>query len=348
MATLSDLVRSALRLRPDRKRSYLIEYRAQGRSQRFTIGPHGVWTPELARREAKSQLGRVARGDNPAEERQLDHQAITMKELCLNYLADLNAGLILGKYRRPKKQSTIGTDTGRIKRHIIPLLGQRRVKDVTRADVSKAMKDIMADKTAIIIKTEKLRGKAIVRGGAGTATRTMGLFGGIMTYACEAGIIDANPAHGIRKPKDNVRERRLSEAEYRKLGAILSEVRADGQYEIATEIIQLLALTGCRRSERSFCAGASSTTSAVAFGWKIAKRVNRSDLSGYKWLRLCNTAENGRMAAMCLPDTAPMMPLVRLQTIGTKLSDILPWPTSRRTSCGIALRAWQTTLASPK
>jgi len=33
-------------------------------------------------------------------------------------------------------------------------------------------------------------------------------------YAVEAGIIESNPAHGIRK-KDNVRKRRLSEAEYR-------------------------------------------------------------------------------------------------------------------------------------
>jgi hypothetical protein len=59
-------------------------------------------------------------------------------------------------------------------------------------------------------------GKAIVTGGAGTTTRTAGLLGGILTYAVEAGIIESNPSHGIRKPKDNVRKRRLSEAEYRK------------------------------------------------------------------------------------------------------------------------------------
>jgi integrase len=244
-----DLSGFGVRIFATGKRSYLIQYRAQGRSRRFTIGAHGVWTPELARREARVQLGRVARGENPAEERDLDTHAITMKELCRLYLADLDAGLILGKRGRPKKPSTIGTDSGRIKRHIIPLLGRRRVKDVTRADVNKAMKDIMAGKTATSVKTGKLRGKALVRGGTGTATRTIGLLGGIMTYACEAGIIDANPVHGIRKPKDNVRERRLSEAEYRMLGSILRGVEANGQYAIAVEIIRLLALTGCRRSE---------------------------------------------------------------------------------------------------
>lgn len=46
------------------------------------------------------------------EDRQLDHKAITVKELCARYLADLQAGLILGKGGRPKKASTIVTDTG--------------------------------------------------------------------------------------------------------------------------------------------------------------------------------------------------------------------------------------------
>ena len=80
----------------------------------------------------------------------------------------------------------------------------------------------MAGKTRVSVKTKKLRGKAIVRGGAGTATRAVGLLGGILTYAVEAGITESNPAHGIRKPKDNVRKRRLSEAEYRILGRMLA------------------------------------------------------------------------------------------------------------------------------
>src|ERR1700716_4497385 len=149
------------------KRSYVIQYRIRGRSRRYTIGLHGAWAPETARREAKVQLGRVAGGDDPVEDRQLDHKAITVKELCTRYLADLQAGLILGKGGRPKKASTIVTDTGRIERHIIPLIGTRRVKDLTKADINKVLKDIMAGKTRVSVKTKKLRGKAIVRGGAG-------------------------------------------------------------------------------------------------------------------------------------------------------------------------------------
>ena len=238
-----------LRIFASGKRSYLIQYRAVGRTRRYTIGLHGVWTAETARQRAKVQLGRVAQGDNPSEERLLDHQAVTVKKLCAMYLKDLEAGLILGKGGRPKKATTIVSDTGRIHRHIIPLIGSRRVKDLVKADIAKVLKDIMAGKTAVSVKTKKLRGKAVVTGGAGTATRTIGLLGGIFTYAMEAGIITTNPAHGIRKPKDAVRDRRLTETEYRMLGEILHEAAATPKFEMTVDIIRQIALTGCRRSE---------------------------------------------------------------------------------------------------
>lgn len=244
-----DLPGFGLRVFASGKCSYVIQYRSAGRSRRYSIGLHGIWTPELARKEAKIQLGRVAQGDNPAEERQLDHKAITVKELCDLYLNDLRAGLILGKGGRPKKPTTIVTDTGRIHRHIVPLIGTRRVKDLVKADINKVLKDIMAGTTRVSVKTQKLRGKAIVRGGAGTATRTVGLLGGILTYAVEAGIIEHNPARGIRKPKDNVRNRRLTESEYRTLGEILRNVAKDEKYEMTVDIIRQIALTGCRRTE---------------------------------------------------------------------------------------------------
>lgn len=61
-----------LRVFASGKRSYVIQYRSAGRSRRYTIGLHGIWTPETARREARIQLGKVAQGENPAEEKQVN------------------------------------------------------------------------------------------------------------------------------------------------------------------------------------------------------------------------------------------------------------------------------------
>ncbi len=80
-----------LRVFASGKRSYVIQYRSRGRSRRYTIGLHGVWTPEEARREAKAQLGRVARGDDPAEEREEERKALTVRQLCEQYIADMEA-----------------------------------------------------------------------------------------------------------------------------------------------------------------------------------------------------------------------------------------------------------------
>lgn len=244
-----DLPGFGLRVFASGKRSYVIQYRAAGRSRRYAIGLHGVWTAETARKEAMAQLGKVARGENPAEERQLDRNAMTVKELAEQYVEAMKAGLIMGKGGRPKRPSTIYTNIGALNGHIIPLIGQRRVQDLTKADVTKMMNDVIAGKTAAVRKTGKKRGVSVLRGGRGTASKCVGLTGSMLTYAISMGIIEHNVAHGIRKPKDQVRDRRLSEDEYRLLGKMLREASEDPELKPTIAITRLLALTGCRRGE---------------------------------------------------------------------------------------------------
>ena len=54
-----------LRVFASGKRSYLVQYRSGGRSRRYTIGPHGVWTPETARKEPGYCLDRSPKGITP-------------------------------------------------------------------------------------------------------------------------------------------------------------------------------------------------------------------------------------------------------------------------------------------
>lgn len=237
---------------PSGTRTYFVDYRNSDHvRRRMKIGRHGPITAEQARKLAIDVLAKVTRGEDPLEARNEQRSAMTVKELCERYIEDLEKGLILGKGGRPKKPGTVISDLGRINRHIIPLLGKKPVNRLTKADVTTMMKDIQSGKTRASVKTAKLRGRAVVRGGAGTASRSVGLLGGIITYARDdlGLILEFNPAHGIKKPKDNVRKRRLSEREFGVLGRILDEAARDERYERTAEMIRLIATTGCRRSE---------------------------------------------------------------------------------------------------
>lgn len=238
-----------LRVFASGKRSYVIQYRAAGRSRRYAIGLHGVWTPETARKEARVQLGKVAQGENPAEERQLDRNAMTVKELAEQYIKAMESRLIMGKGGRPKRPSTVYVNIGQLRGHILPLIGKRRVQDLTKAEVTKMMNDVIAGKTRAVRKTGKKRGVSVLRGGRGTASKCVGLTGSMLTYAISMGIVEHNVAHGIRKPKDQVRDRRLSEDEYRLLGTMLRKAGEDPELAPTVAITRLLALTGCRRGE---------------------------------------------------------------------------------------------------
>lgn len=236
-----------LRVKASGAKSFLIQYRnARGESRRLTLG--SKLTAEQARREARLKLADVERGKDPAKELGEARAAITVKQLCEDYLSAAEKGLILGKRKRPKKSSTLDTDRGRISRHIVPVLGKRVARDVTTADINRFMRDVTSGKTAADEKTKK-RGRAIVTGGAGTAARTVGLLGGIFSYAVSEGIRSDNPVRGVKRPADNERERRLSLAEYTILGEALAEAEADKKNPLAIVALKALALTGARRGE---------------------------------------------------------------------------------------------------
>jgi integrase len=231
--------------------SYVLFYRTrEGRQRWFTIGRHGApWTPDSARDEARRLLGEVANKADPAADKQAVRKAQNVSELCDVYLEDAEAGRLMTRRRTRKKASTLVTDRGRIERHIKPLLGSRKVAAVTRADVERFMHDVTAGKTAARTKTAKKRGLAHVRGGSGTASRTVGLLGAIFTYAVRHRMRSDNPVHGVMRPADGQRNRRLSEVEYETLGAALRAADGANIWPAAIAAARLLALTGWRSGE---------------------------------------------------------------------------------------------------
>jgi integrase len=231
--------------------AYVLYYRTgEGRQRWYTIGRHGApWTPETAREEAKRLLGDVAHKADPAAEKRAKRNAKTIAELCDLYFSDAETGRLVTRRRAAKKASTLVTDRGRIERHIKPLLGRRTVAAVTREDVETFMHDVAAGKTAGKTKTTKNRGLAHVRGGKGTASRTVGLLGAIFSYAVRHRMRTDNPAHGVMRPADGRRDRRLSDDEYKALGNALRKAETKGVWPAAVGAARFLALTGWRSGE---------------------------------------------------------------------------------------------------
>ncbi|WP_334183204.1 tyrosine-type recombinase/integrase [Novosphingobium sp.] len=255
-----------IRVRPSGSKSFIVQYRIGGRNsptRKVTVGTYGKLTVEQAREAAKAILAKAELGEDVASDRAKRRAELTVAQLCDEYLAE-------GCDR--KKASTIATDTGRIERHIKPLLGRKRVSEVTRGDVEKFMRDVAKGATATDEKTRKF-GRAIVTGGKGTATRTVRLLGGIFTYAVDRGYIETNPRLGVKVYADGKGERFLSASEIEKLGETLRLAETDGlpwqfndgakakhrpvnaenQREKlcphAIAAIRLLLLTGCRAGE---------------------------------------------------------------------------------------------------
>lgn len=236
-----------VRVWPTGRKTYVAQYRSGGQTRRFKIGVHGPLTVEEARKEAKAVLGDVARGEDPQLDRATNRKSLTIADLVEDYFAATEKGLILGKQNKPKKASTVYVDRGRAKRHIVPLVGKRLVKDFSAADGTKMMRDIAAGKTAVDEKTEKARGRAMVTGGAGTASQALTLLSGMFTYAVSEGVIPHNPLRGIKKPAPGKRTRRLTPDEYRSLGDALAV--ADDETWQGVVGTKLFLLTGFRLSE---------------------------------------------------------------------------------------------------
>jgi integrase len=213
-----------LRIFKTGKKSYMIQYRADGRTRRMTIGGHGTITADEARKEAKKLLSEVAFGSNPSEEKRMFRDAPLVSEVCDRFMDEH-----VMVHLKPSSQRTYKIC---VESKIKPKLGMYKVEALTRADVTKFMH--------------------VLRDSPIQANRTFAALSKMMNLCEQWGLRPdgSNPCRHVKKYKENKRERYLSNEEMERLGNVLNQSEIDGTetpYVVAA--FKLLILTGARLGE---------------------------------------------------------------------------------------------------
>jgi len=243
----ADLARFGIRVYPSGKKIFVAQVRVGRFQRRVKIGAYGPYTVEKARKSAEDIIRAASDGRDPQREKQEARNALTVAELCGEYLDAARAGLVVTRFKRPKRPATVAIDEGRVARHIVPLIGTIPARDLRRADVQRMADGIAKGKTAGTF-SGKPRGRAVVTGGAGTAARVVELLGGIYSWGEKRELVPGpNPAHGVETARGEAKDRVVSADELEALGKALDA--SEAALPMAAAALRLIALTGLRREE---------------------------------------------------------------------------------------------------
>ncbi len=214
-----------LQVKPSGHKSYVYQYRNRsGRVRRLTLGAHGDLTVQQARKRAEIEAGEVRQGRDPVEERQEGRREATVSELADRFLKQH----VVPK-RRPR---TIAEYRRILKKLVLPRLGRRKVRDLSRTDVS-GLHTSMSSTPYM-------------------ANRTLAVMSKMFNLAEWWGLRESgsNPCAHVEKYPEQPRKRRLSPKELGQLGEVLETAEEDGTVDReAAAAIRLLLFTGCRLKE---------------------------------------------------------------------------------------------------
>ncbi len=117
----------AVRVYSSGTKSFLIDYRINGRQRRMILGRYGKMTLDQARMVAKKKLFEIIEGRDPLEEKNDFSKGRTVADLCEIFIED---------YAKKHKKSW-GEDDRRARIHIIPAIGKVKIYAVKRSDIIK-------------------------------------------------------------------------------------------------------------------------------------------------------------------------------------------------------------------
>jgi integrase len=224
-------------------RSYVVQYRAAGRSRRMHL-KDGL-TLRAARTEARAILGAVARGRDPLGERRKAERAEsnTLNAIVEEYLT-----------REGSRLRSIGERRAALERHVLPKLGARQIGDISRTDIVRLL-DQIADKS-----------------GSPMADHVLAYLRRVMTWhAARSDDFRSPIVHGMARtrPSQRRRQRVLSDDEIRAIWRAAEDSRSAFGY-----LVQFLLLTATRRTE----AAAMRRSEVVGHNWIIPQERYKTGL----------------------------------------------------------------------
>jgi integrase len=215
-----DLSGFGARIRQGGKRTFIVQYRAGGRTRRTTIGSADKVSPVQARDAAKKLLARIELGEDPQAGRETKQAqaALTLRAVVASYLAAKESEL------RPASLKVARLYlTGSYLRTLQPLA----ITAIKRSDVAAAIRGIARSHSTT------------------TAAAVRRHLSALFTWAIAEGLLgdDANPVDNSYRPTDpKPRDRVLTNDE------LVAIWNASGDDDHG-RILRLLTLLGSRRQE---------------------------------------------------------------------------------------------------
>lgn len=212
--------------------TFVVKYALGGRGARqrkMKIGRFGPLNAHGARSIAQQILQRVARGEDPAGERETRRNDPTLSQLLDDFL--------LQHVDAKRKPRTAAEYRRQAEKLIKPAMGKLRIKEVETPDVTRLH--------------HRLATKPTARSPSGTphqANRVVALLSKFFNWCESQGYRPkfSNPAKGVEKYAEHGRERYLSPTEIMRLGTALTE---SSEWPTAIAAIRLLIFTGARHTE---------------------------------------------------------------------------------------------------
>lgn len=212
------------RVTPAGVKSYVLSYRAGGRKRLATIGRCAELSLLDARERAARELTSIREGGDPLQRREEAAAAPTVADLVDGFLnQEAPARIKLGRL----KAGTVKVYEYQARAHVLPVIGKRRVAEVTRGDVERVVAPLSGP----------------------TRNAVLALVSRLFTLAerWEWRPQHANPARGVERARQEPRDRVLSPSELSALSAALRDAAERSPANVAA--IRFAAVTGLRIGE---------------------------------------------------------------------------------------------------